>query len=310
MLPIHFAPLQGYTEAPYRCIHHEVCGGVEAYYTPFIRLEHGQIRKKDLREALPEQNRGVNIIPQVIAADAAEFEALARKLIELGHRHVNVNMCCPFPLQTRLGRGSGLLPRVEQVRELLLSLKSLHDETGAEFSVKMRLGQNAADECMALLPLLNEAPLSYVIMHPRLGCQQYKGELDYDAFDRFLQGCKHPMIFNGMLTTVEEIQQLEQRYPQLVGVMIGRGLLSRPTLAAEYAVGKPMSDDEVRLKVREMHRRLIAHYEQAIEGGESQLVMKMHSFWDYMEPLFGHKGVKKVLKSGSLRNYLAAVASL
>lgn len=310
MFPIHFAPLQGYTEAPYRRIHQEVCGGVEAYYTPFIRLEHGQIRKKDLREALQEQNLGVNIIPQVIAADAAEFEVLARKLIELGHRHINVNMCCPFPLQTRLGRGSGLLPHVERVKGLLQSLQSLHAETGTLFSVKMRLGQDSAEECMTLLPWLNEAPLSYVIMHPRLGCQQYKGELDYEAFDRFLEGCKHPVMFNGMLTTVGEIQQLEQRYPQLAGVMIGRGLLSRPTLAAEYAAGKSMNDDEVKLKVREMHRRLMAHYEKAIEGGESQLVMKMHSFWDYMEPLFGHKGVKKVLKSGSLRNYQAAVASL
>ena len=39
-LPIHFAPLQGYTEAIYRQAHARIFGGVESYYTPFVRVEH------------------------------------------------------------------------------------------------------------------------------------------------------------------------------------------------------------------------------------------------------------------------------
>ena len=49
-LPIHFAPLQGYTEAIYRQAHARIFGGIESYYTPFVRVEHGEIRKKDMRE--------------------------------------------------------------------------------------------------------------------------------------------------------------------------------------------------------------------------------------------------------------------
>lgn len=33
-LPIHFAPLQGYTEAIYRQAHARIFGGIESYYTP------------------------------------------------------------------------------------------------------------------------------------------------------------------------------------------------------------------------------------------------------------------------------------
>ena len=40
-LPIHFAPLQGYTEAIYRNAHDAFFGGVDTYYTPFVRLEKG-----------------------------------------------------------------------------------------------------------------------------------------------------------------------------------------------------------------------------------------------------------------------------
>ena len=32
-LPIHFAPLQGYTEAFYRNAHAAVFGGIDTYYT-------------------------------------------------------------------------------------------------------------------------------------------------------------------------------------------------------------------------------------------------------------------------------------
>lgn len=308
MLPIHFAPLQGFTEAPYRRIHQQVCGGVEAYYTPFIRLEHGQIRKKDLREALPEQNEGVHIIPQVIAGNAEEFCILAEKLIDLGHQEIDINMGCPFPLQTRLGRGSGILPHADKVTEILLQASALHESKGVSFSVKMRLGQESPEECLALLPVLNQTPLKHVTMHPRIGRSQYKGELDMQSFECFYEQCQLPIVFNGVLTTVEEMQRVEQQYPKLAGLMIGRGLLSRPTLAAEYQSGNVLTDAEVRKRILEMHKLLMAHYSEAIDGGEAQLAQKMQSFWEYQEPLFGHKVVKKILKAGNLKNYKEAVS--
>lgn len=39
ILPIHFAPLQGYTDAFYRNAHAACFGGIDSYYTPFVRLE-------------------------------------------------------------------------------------------------------------------------------------------------------------------------------------------------------------------------------------------------------------------------------
>lgn len=48
-LPIHFAPLQGYTEAIYRNAHDAFFGGVDTYYTPFVRLEKGNFRRRDVR---------------------------------------------------------------------------------------------------------------------------------------------------------------------------------------------------------------------------------------------------------------------
>lgn len=74
-LPIHFAPLQGYTDAPYRQAHARIFGGVASYYSPFIRVEHGEIRRKDERDVLPDNNHGVNLVPQLIASDTDKLHA-------------------------------------------------------------------------------------------------------------------------------------------------------------------------------------------------------------------------------------------
>lgn len=317
MLPIHFAPLQGYTEAPYRAIHQQVCGGIDTYYTPFIRLEHGQIRKKDFREALPEYNQGVPVVPQVIASSAEEFRTLCLKLNEAGHHRIDINMGCPFPLQTRLGRGSGIWQHPDRVEAILTEARSLHESEHIDFSLKMRLGQESVDESLTLLPLLNDIPLVHIALHPRIGRQQYKGDLQMDAFQLFYEKSANSLVYNGEIKNVEEMISLEHRFPRLAGLMVGRGLLSRPTMAKEYqnacqnetSLSANMTDEEVRKIVLQMHRQLYDYYQQHIEGGEAQLLQKMHSFWDYMEPLFGHKIVKKILKSGSLRNYQEATAN-
>lgn len=106
------------------------------------------------------------------------------------------------------------------------------------FSVKLRLGWENAEECLALLPLFNALPLTHIILHPRLGKQQYKGEVDLSGFEAFYNGCEKPLLYNGDLHTVEDIQTITERFPKLAGVVIGRGLLANPALAWEYRQGK------------------------------------------------------------------------
>ncbi len=66
-LPIHFAPLQGYTDVIYRNAHAACFGGINAYYTPFVRLEKGTFRHRDVRGIEPGNNQVPHLIPQLIA---------------------------------------------------------------------------------------------------------------------------------------------------------------------------------------------------------------------------------------------------
>ena len=42
LLPIHFAPLQGYTDAAYRQAHACIFGGIDTYYSPFVRVKFAE----------------------------------------------------------------------------------------------------------------------------------------------------------------------------------------------------------------------------------------------------------------------------
>lgn len=307
MYSISFAPLQGYTEDVYRRIHQDVFGGVDTYYTPFVRLEHGEVRSKDMRDVRPEFNQGVNVIPQVIANGGNELQQLVDKLTGLNYKRIDINMGCPFPLQTRHGRGAGLLPDVEAVKEIVGVMK---ENLGVEFSVKMRLGLEDENEWKEIIPLLNNVPLNHITVHPRIATQQYKGEEKMSAFDELLEACQHEVIFNGDITSVDDIKRIEDTYgDKLQGVMIGRGMLGRPSLAMEYKSGKQMADAEVVRRLKVMHDRMWQHYEQIIPG-EAQRLAKIRTFWDYTEAILGRKAWKKVMKAGNLKNYLKAVQEL
>ena len=301
--PIHFAPLQGYTDDVYRRIHHELIGGISTYYTPFVRMEGGGVRSKDMRDIRPEFNESVPVVPQIIVKSMKEFDYLVGIVEEKEYKEIDINMGCPFPMQAKHGRGSGLLAHADIIHELA---NAIQKKPHLSFSVKMRLGWEDKEEWKPVLDLLNNVPLKHITLHPRIGAQQYKGKVDMESFDAFYKSCKHPLIYNGDLTTMEDINRIENTYPELAGIMIGRGLLARPTLAAEYASGKELPEAERRNLLHTMHDRLMAHYETTANS-EAQVHSRMRLFWEYMEAEIGRKVYKKIMKAGNLKNYLSAV---
>lgn len=302
-----FAPLQGYTDAAYREVHAAVFGGVDAYYTPFVRLEKGEFRKKEVNDIASVANRAVPVVPQMIAATPEEFRRIARLFEQEGYRRVDINLGCPFPKQVRMHRGAGLLPYKEECMALL---RTAEEFPAIRFSVKMRLGWEDPGEALALLPFLHSLPLEHITLHPRLGIQQYKGLIDGDGLLRFMENCRLPLYYNGDIRTPEDIGSVTTRFPSLAGVMIGRGLLARPWLAYEYRTGEILPDSLKRERLRTFHALLSEKYRQRIEGGDHQVLDKLKTLWDYLLPDTEKKLRKKIIKSSTLSTYQKAVAEL
>lgn len=305
-MEIHIAPVQGHTDAAWRKFHSETYPVADTtYYTPFIRLEKGDIRKKDINDLLSPLNEGVHVVPQIIFRDAEELTTLVERIRSLGFKEIDLNMGCPFPLQTARGRGAATVANTElhkAVKEVALANPDI------TFSVKMRLGFAAPDEWTALLPVLNEIPLRHIAVHPRIARQQYGGELDMEQFEAILAASRNPIVFNGELRTPEDIRTIAERYPQIKGVMLGRGLLGSPSLALEYARGEEWDDKRRSKEMKTFHRTLFSHYTSTLVGGDHQVLSKIQPFWEYAEPTIGRKAWKAIKKAGNMAKYHTALA--
>jgi tRNA-dihydrouridine synthase len=253
-----------------------------------VRIEKGEIRKKDLRDTDPAANEGVPTVPQVIARDGDEFAQLCDALQGQGWERMDLNMGCPFPMQVKAGRGCGLLQHPERIGEIQ---KEMLRRPEVAFSVKMRLGQECEAEGLAAMPIINEMPLVHVTLHPRLGKQQYKGMADQEAFARFMEVCRHPMVYNG-----DWSGEWPEANGQLKGVMIGRGLLAKPWM---------LSDKEPHEVIKKMHAIVYRHATEHL-CGDSQILSHLHAFWEYLD--IPHKEKKAIMKATTLPRYREAVA--
>ena len=304
-MKIYSAPLQGFTEAVWRNVHSTVFGGVDGYFTPFLRYEHGEIRNKDIRDIERKNNTAAHLVPQIIAATPEEMKPLMELIAEEGYSRVDINMGCSFPLQMRKKHGAGLLPHPDMVTALLNTVAGY---TSVEFSVKMRLGCESKDEWRALMPILNDAPLKHITMHPRLGVEQYKKPVDVDAFAEFYNACKHPVIYNGDILSLQDIQRIEQDFPQLKGVMLGRGLLANPALGIEYRESRELTETELCRLVRLMHDEMFRQLTPRLQGN-TQFLGKMKPYWEYLLPALPKRLRKPILKATTIEKYQAAVAN-
>ncbi len=300
---IYSAPLQGFTEAVWRNIHNRIFGGIDCYFTPFLRYEHGEIRSKDIRDVERKNNSVKNLVPQIIVADKNEMAPLLDLIRNEGYLRVDINMGCPFPLQARRRRGAGILPYPEQVAEIMNEIKLNSD---LQFSLKMRLGWSEKNEWKNLLPIINETPLRHVAMHPRLGVQQYKGTVDIEAFSEFYNECRHPVVYNGDLLSLSDIERVENNFPRLDGIMLGRGLLANPALGIEYKNGKELGNKELAASVRKMHDEIYDVMAQRLQGN-TQFLSKLKPYWEYLLPGMLKRDKKAILKASTIEKYMYAV---
>lgn len=302
---LYVAPMQGYTDAVWRHAHVEVYGDTAGYFTPFVRIEKGEPRARDMRDMVSPLNANHDPVPQIIFRDAAECGALLNALQACGVRRLDLNLGCPFPPQCRKGRGAAMAGNVSVMSEVAVMVRNMPE---FEFSVKMRLGLTAADEWRALMPVLNDMPLSHITLHPRVASQQYTGVLHHDECAMFIEQSLHPVIFNGDIRSMSDIDDTLRRYPALGGVMAGRGLLRRPSLFAEWLDGGEWPVTKRNEHLLQMHAMIYGHNRDTL-CGSGQILMKMRAFWEYMQPESARKLWKAIMKAGTLRGYETAVTS-
>ena len=82
-MKIYLAPLEGITGWIFRSAVHECFGGFDKYFVPFIKPNQmGHFSAREKKDILPDHNRGMYTVPQILTNRAEDFLRTAKKLEE------------------------------------------------------------------------------------------------------------------------------------------------------------------------------------------------------------------------------------
>lgn len=303
------SPLQGFTDFRFRNAFHKHFGGIDTFYSPYIKLNGKLVVKGSYeRDILPENNDTLEVIPQIITNDAEEFLFVAKYVQQFGYKELNWNLGCPYPMVAKCGMGSGLIKNTDQIEHIL---KRVHNETDIIVSMKMRMGYENANEILDVFPILEQYPIKNIAIHARIGKQLYKGGVDLDSFQKCLDTSKQKLYYNGDITSVTKFKELQERFPSIDHFMIGRGLIADPFLPSMIK-NNSTEYPKNRLEIFEaFHDEIYQEYD-AYLSGPTPIRMKMLGFWEYFSESFSNpqKTFKKIKKAGNSKNYEIAVKEI
>ena len=270
----YFAPMEGLTDSIYRRLHHKYFSGVDKYFMPFLSPTiNRQLTHKEDRELPIADSVGFAAVPQVLTKVSEDFLWAAQVCRDRGYDEVNLNIGCPSGTVVSKGKGSGMLRNPNTLDQFL---EEIFAKSPLPISVKTRLGLEKSEEFPAILEVLNQYPIKELTIHPRVRKQFYNGCVDMEMFDYAVANSRNPLCYNGDILSVDQAKQLQEKYPQIQSVMIGRGLIADPGM---------LSGSADKAALEGFMNELMAVYEVEF-GGSRNAIFRLKENWGFLHERF------------------------
>lgn len=295
----YFAPMEGLTDSIYRRTHQSFFPGIDTYYMPFMSpTVHRSLTNREARELPPADSVPFRAVPQILTKVPEDFLWAASQCRERGYDEINLNIGCPSGTVVAKGKGSGMLADPDRLSEFL---DIIFYSTPLPISIKTRLGISDPQEFPRLVEIFNRYPVKELIIHPRVRKQFYKGDVFMDSFCYALENSKNPVCYNGNISTLSQLESLQNTFPQVESFMIGRGLIGNP--------GMLTGTDAATLEA--FHNTLLEEYLVAF-GGSRNAMFRMKENWSYMIQMFenSEKLGKRLRKTTDIQEYRSIVSEI
>lgn len=304
-MKFYLAPMEGITGHIYRNSYEKYFHNIDKYFTPFIVPNQSvSLKTKELKDLLPQNNKGLNIVPQILTNDAEGFILTANKLKQLGYEEINLNLGCPAGTVVSKKRGSGFLAYPEELDKFLDEIYKIDN---MKISIKTRLGKERADEFYKLIEIYNKYPLEELIIHPRTREDFYGNTTNLEVFKDALKLSKHSICYNGDIFTLNSYNKIINEFPEVNKVMLGRGILANPGLIGEIK-NNEFANKEI---IKMFHDEIFENY-TILLNEDKNAMYRMKELWGYMSHIFTNnkKYYKKIKKAQKAIDYKNAVNSL
>lgn len=233
-LPHHFtvlAPMEGVTDIVFRKVIARA-GRPDLFFTEFTNVssfasEEGRHNALERLETTDEEQP---IIAQIWGKNPEHFGKLAKELENLGFSGLDINMGCPDRHVNKAGGGAAMIKTPDLAIDCLNTARK---NTDLPVSIKTRLGFTSLSERHDWLKLLLEQNLYALTIHLRTRKEMSKVPAHFELIPEILDlrkeiAPKTKLIFNGDIRDLSHAKEIWQKYPEIDGLMIGRGVFSNP----------------------------------------------------------------------------------
>jgi tRNA-dihydrouridine synthase B len=216
------APMDGYSDWPFRSLCSAL--GSAMSYTEFVSTG-GILHAFDQmlpRFTYEEAERPV--VFQIYGDDADEIVKAALRVQALSPDILDINLGCPAKTVASRGAGVGLMRTPLKVAHIFRALSAALD---VPVTGKIRLGWEDCRSYRLIARIIEENGGSAIAVHGRTKEQGYRGEADWDAIAEVKALVKIPVIGNGDVKTVADIERM-QKHTGCEAVMVGRAAVGNP----------------------------------------------------------------------------------
>ncbi len=233
------SPIDDYSNLPFRLLCQKY--GAVATCVPLVNSTAiaNMEQKISLVDAHPDER---NIGVQLVGNDPIDMGKSAKIIVDkLPHiSWLNLNCGCPSARTMNSGGGSALLHHPDKIVNSIKEIrKSIEKTTDIPITVKIRIKNNIIDT-LAICKELEQAEVSFIIIHGRTAGAGYSGKADWELIKAIKTQSSVPIVGNGDITTAIEGQKLvENGFSD--SYMLARAAMNNPGM---FSNEQPKDIDE------------------------------------------------------------------
>jgi tRNA-dihydrouridine synthase B len=308
---LFLAPLAGITHSAFRRLLADF-GGYGALFTEMISASAFLREKPELSPFTKRRDQEGAVVYQFRISGMEDLEAVFHKAASLEALAIDLNLGCPAPKIQQQASGAALFRDFDRLKEVLTRIRRIHE---GPLTVKCRLGDDPErwrQPFLERLRLFEDCGVQALTLHPRFSGEMLKRHARWSEFPWVAARTRIPVIGNGDICSVKDVEAHREWFEPLAGLMLGRIAVVKPWIFREFANLPSLPIDHAEVWER--------FYRYTLEDFPPERAFgRLMEFTSYFAQnfFFGHemnKGIQRASSPGEIREaalrFLAAKPQL